>query len=692
MDVIDNIAPIKEIRVKGNSKPWFDGNISERINIRDKLKKKYKTSGLQVDYENFKNAQNQVKKLIKSKKCDFVKDQLKANIAKPSKLWKVLKSLGLSSKDSNSSKVCLKENGVAYFEPKETSGIFKKFYENLAQSLVDKLPASPKKFTMDSTKDYYEQFDIQSILNLEMVDSTIILDLLSKTNISKAAGIDKLSGIFIKDGAEAIASHFTKIINLSIGSSLFPDLCKIAKLIALFKKGLRTEAKNYRPISLLPLFSKIFEKVVHIQTEKFLNDNSILYVNQSGFRPRHSTETCLTHLTDSILEGCDKGLHTGMILIDLQKAFDTINYEILLEKMIFLKFSPSTIAWFRSYLTNRSFIVNVDSTLSEPAELVCGVPQGSILGPLLFLIYINDLPQAVRYSDIRLYADDTCISFKHRNVKLINEKLNQDFNSLCDWFLDNKLSIHFGEDKTKTILFSPKNLSKGAEPLIIKRNDVTLKQFSSVEYLGCLLDSTLSGEDMAVKVLTKVNGRLRFLYRQGKYLNQRLRRMLCNTIIQPHFDYASSAWYPNLGKGLKKKLQIAQNKCIRYCLYLDNREGIRYKHFKEINWLPISDRVDQFIAASVYKFSNGLAPKYMEDVFKKNSSSRRTRYSDESKLSIPSRNHDYGKNCLSYRGATTWNGLEIGIKEAKTCNSFKHLVKARFFRNLKLKEENVYIY
>ena len=148
------------------------------------------------------------------------------------------------------------------------------------------------------------------------------------------------------------------------------------------------------------------------------------------------------------MEGCDSGFHTGMILINLQKAFDTINHEILLKKLQFLNFSECSIKWFGSYLAKRTFLVNVGSSYSDPADLNCGVPQGSILGPLLFLLYINDLPQAIQNSDVRLYADDTCISFKHKNVKAIEEKLNQDFNSLCDWFLDYKLSIHFGEEKT----------------------------------------------------------------------------------------------------------------------------------------------------------------------------------------------------------------------------------------------------
>ena len=396
LNIIDKLAPFKQVRVKSNSKPWFDGETLESIRVRDKLRKKYKKSGLKTDFDNFKNAQKQAKQNIKQKKCVYVKEQLRDNIAKPSKLWKVLKSIGLPSKSSNNADICLKENDVLFFEPKETSNIFKRFYENLAQTLVNKLPPAPNIYNATATKAYYDEMNINSSFKLEQVAVDTIEKLLEKTNANKAPGLDNLSGIFVKDGAKLLSLPLTQIVNLSIVSSLFPDPCKIAKLITLFKKGSKTNPENYRPISLLPLLSKIFEKVVHIQTEKFLKNNNILFKNQSGFRPMHSTESCLTHLNDGILEGCDSGYHTGMILIDLQKAFDTIDHEILLQKLNLMKFSTEAISWFKSYLANRTFLVKVGSALSDPGDLKCGVPQGSILGPLLFLIYINDLPQSVK--------------------------------------------------------------------------------------------------------------------------------------------------------------------------------------------------------------------------------------------------------------------------------------------------------
>ncbi len=153
------------------------------------------------------------------------------------------------------------------------------------------------------------------------------------------------------------------------------------------------------------------------------------------------------------MKGADSGLLTGMILIDLQKAFDTIDHNILLDKMIFLGFSNSVISWFRSYLNNRTFIVNIGTDYSDPGNLTCGVPQGSILGPLLFLLYVNDMPGATN-CELLLYADDTCLLFQGNDPTEIENVLTENFNFLCDWFIDNKLSIHLGEEKTKCILFS----------------------------------------------------------------------------------------------------------------------------------------------------------------------------------------------------------------------------------------------
>ena len=321
----------------------------------------------------------------------------------------------------------------------------------------------------------------------------------------------------------------------------------------MFKKGSKTDPSNYRPISLLPLLSKVFERVVLNQTEEFLSLNKVFYDYQSGFRKNHSTDTCLSFLNDKILKGFDDGLLTGMILIDLQKAF-AINYDILLKKLSIIGFSDHTVKWFQSYLSNRKFTVNLENSFSEVSNISCGVPQESILGPLLFLIYVNDMPMAVK-CNLFLYADDTCLVFQSKNVKDIEKQLNEDFAHICDWFVDNRLSIHFGEDKTKSILFASKSKIKKLQKLEIIYNNIRIKQHSRVTYLGCILEETMSGEFMAHKVITKVNARLKFLHRKNKYLTPNLRRLLCNALIQPHFDYACSASYPNLSKKLKNRIQ-----------------------------------------------------------------------------------------------------------------------------------------
>ena len=277
---------------------------------------------------------------------------------------------------------------------------------------------------------------------MKQTTKDIVLKLLKNIDISKAAGVDNLPGRFLKDGAVILAKPVTKICNLSIKTNIFPDPCKLAKLKPIFKKGSRMDPSNYRPISLLPLISKIFEKIVHDQMIDYLAQYNILYKYQSGFRTKHSTDLCLSYLNDKILKGFDNGLFTGMILIDLQKAFDTIDHNILLEKLKAIGFCDDTVNWFHSYLTDRAFLVSIENRYSSISKISCGVPQGSILGTLLFLIYVNDMKQAVS-SDLLLYADDSCLIFQHKHVTEIEKHLNNEFSNLCELFLDNKLSIHF---------------------------------------------------------------------------------------------------------------------------------------------------------------------------------------------------------------------------------------------------------
>ena len=188
-----------------------------------------------------------------------------------------------------------------------------------------------------------------------------------------------MSSRFLKDGADILTIPITQLCNLSIKFSHFPKDCKVAKLKPLYKKGTKTDPKNFRPISLLPIVSKIIEKVMHDQTMNYLTESKILYRHQSGFRKNHSTVTFLTYLTDKILTGFDSGLLTRVILIDLQKAFDPINHDILLRKMAVLRFSDRSINWFQLYLSNRSFRVNIQGKYSRIAKIDCGVPQGSPL-------------------------------------------------------------------------------------------------------------------------------------------------------------------------------------------------------------------------------------------------------------------------------------------------------------------------
>ena len=258
--------------------------------------------------------------MIFNKKKDYFENKLNECIGKPKELWKALKSLGLPKKISSCEVSALKVNKTVQQDTNLVLGGFKDYYSNLAGKLLKKLPKPPNKFTLNAVFQHYKGIIQSDSFNLATVSENTILTILKTTNVSKPAGLDSLSGRFLKDGAEVLAKPITDLCNLSITSGKIPDSRKIAKLKPIYKKGSLTEASNYRPISLLPLISKVIEKVIHDQTSAFLNSRNLLYNYQSGFCKNHSTDYCLSFLNDKIFKGFDQVLMIGMFLINLQKS------------------------------------------------------------------------------------------------------------------------------------------------------------------------------------------------------------------------------------------------------------------------------------------------------------------------------------------------------------------------------------
>ena len=289
---------------------------------------------------------------------------------------------------------------------------------------------------------------------------------------------------------------------MSLLTGEYPDLLKVVKVIPIHKGGSTQEVNNYRPISLLSIFDKIIEKLMHKKLYTFLECNNILFCNQFGFRKNNSTIYALAQITEMIKVSIDIGKFGCGIFIDLRKAFDTVNHEILLTKLEHYGIRDNLLNWFMSYLSNRKQYVSINGLSSEPLEINCGVPQGSVLGPLLFLLYINDLPNISNVLDFYLFADDTNIYYESDSLQELEKTINKELQKLYLWLNVNRLSLNI--DKTNYIIFHPYNKPM-KEHITIKINKKAIKEKEFIKYLGVFIDSTLSWKHQISTISKKIS-------------------------------------------------------------------------------------------------------------------------------------------------------------------------------------------
>ena len=363
-----------------------------------------------------------------------------------------------------------------------------------------------------------------------------------------------------------------------------------------------------------------------------------------------------------------------MVMLDLQKAFDTVQHDILLQKLRALGFDSASVQWIRSYLENRLQMVDINGTLSSLLPLKCGVPQGSILGPLLFLIYVNDMKSACD-CNLFLFADDAALLVSHKEKSVVETLLSSELKKISIWLADNKLSLHLG--KTESILFASKIKLKQNPGLKILVGNTVIQTKKEITYLGCILDENLSGESMALRVISKANQRIKFLARISKFIDKGAMKILAAALIQCHFDYACTSWYNGIPITLKNKLQTSQNKLVRLIHTLHPRTHLLPTHFNSLGWLRVKQRVSFLKMCMVHRIIQNKAPRYFNKYFLKVCDVHKYSTRGSATDFIPCKvNTSIGKASFLFSAAMTWNSLPNVTKLIQSTPSFKSSLKS----------------
>ena len=370
--------------------------------------------------------------------------------------WQIINQL-LNKRSQSTNIVSLKDCSQSIYDKQGISNKMNEYFCSIGEKLAADIDVTSNPLLSNEIiiNDGGRIFDFCSI------NERKIQEAISKINIKKSFGYDNISGYFLKLAFPLISKTLALIFNASIETSTFPDIWKVARVTPIYKEGEKSDKSNYRPISVLPVLSRIFEKLIYDQLYQYLDGSGFLTSDQSGFRPLHSTATCLLKCTDDWYSGMDKGHLTGLISIDLKKAFDTVDHKILCQKLEHYGVTGRELSWFNSYLSNRKQYCRINGMDSNIKEIEVGVPQGSCLDPLLFLVYINDLPCIMVNSKVSMYADDTSLYYSSSDISQLNDALNEDLKKLDRWLKGNKLSLNV--IKTRSMLITTKQRKKYLE-------------------------------------------------------------------------------------------------------------------------------------------------------------------------------------------------------------------------------------
>ena len=604
-------------------------------------------------WESFKSQRNLVTKLKKfNKRQNVIKDlKVKSSCNDLKGIWKTIKlasNMAPSGNPQNNLKPC-------NIEPTELNEHFCKVGYNLQSQIPIHENAGFADF-MTPAPD-----NVQFSEYIPVLKSNVENYITSLT--SNKAVFDQVPLKIFKAIMPCILEPLTHIINLSLSTGEVPSCCKTARITPILKSGDGEDPNNYRPISILPIISKCIEYHVSIQLKDYIESNNILCSQQYGFRENHSTTYLMLDLIDEVYKSKSSGQIPAIIFLDIKKAFDTVNHEILIEKLRHYGINGTVLHWFINYLTGRYQCTKMGNSISTFLLVLCGVPQGSLLGPILFSIYINDLQNACKLSTPFLFADDGALFFQDICRK---SYMNMQIELLIisKWLDVNKLSLNI--EKTEYMVFDH-NLEK---EFILVNDNILIYECKVTKYLGLMIDHKLSFTEHVDYIMTKVSKRINAMYKSKNLLPLKYRKMFANALVLPVFDYLDVI-YSRACKTKLSDLDVLYKKVAKIALDVPVQES-SISVYKDMGWLPLHLRRQLHLSSFMFRIIKGNCPANFDNKFKYLSGGSR----DASNCNLYTPKSKTHKE-FAYLGTTCWNILPHELRDLDDIKTFNRALKTQ---------------
>ena len=658
--------------------PWITASLKCSI---DKSKRLYcktlQTHSDTTSIIHYKAYNSTLKKSIRHAKRMFYQDKCKEYKTNTKKLWQLINRISGKMNDKSTSIDYLSIDGVREYNGNNIANSLAKYFATVGETFANKIPNATK------SVDQYLRLLQSNENNLFFVPctNTELRKIIQNLPNKKSSGVDQVSNILLKQIGESILSPLSIIINESMSSGVFPDLMKIAEVIPLYKGKARDEGSNYRPISLLTTMSKVLEKVIYTRVYNFLTETGQLCETQYGFRVQHSCEHAVSQLIGTVLKNMENQKTTVSVMLDLSKAFDMIEHEIMLKKLALYGVRGICLNWFRSYLTNRELKVRCRTTCSQEENysnshiVNYGTPQGSCLGPLIFLIFVNDMYLHLTDVISIQFTDDTTILFGHRNKTYLKYCIECELDVLYQWFCANKLTLNI--EKTVYMVFNCSMQNINDWNLML--GDKFIKRVKSTKFLGLWVDEHLDWKQHVRNLISKLKCGLGMLQRSCNLLNPYAKKLLYFGQVHSHLVYGIGVWGPMLSAKLRNDLINVQNKCVKLLNMTSSKENV----YKSMRILNLSALIELEQCKIGYKICHTLLPaslsKLMTHDHQDGTMVKTHQYSTRQK-NIPNcpnaRSESYRKSFL-YSSIAEYSKLPTDIRESRHLQSFTKAMKAR---------------